>query len=147
MTPTEEFEVAATDAAQVFASSFERGNLGIPKGALDFSKQSLVHLDAYLVKLRAKDPGPEAKKVIGMGAGAYLAEVLRRRSPVKLRWVPASVLPAQSPDDPFLLATPKNLVFLVMGKPRKLLEQGEGDTLVRFADEVHELCSREATSL
>ena len=43
--------------------------------------------------------------------------------------------------NPYLLATPKNLVFAVLGKPIK-----DSEPLGPFADKVQELCSREATS-
>jgi hypothetical protein len=102
--------------------------------ALDFSKASLGQLDALL-----KSADPELKRA----AGAYLAEVIIRRAPVKLRWVEAKRVNAgwNDPDNPYLLATPKNLVFAVVGKPLK-----DGESLVGFAEKVQELCSREATS-
>lgn len=145
MSEVAEFEAAARTLAQEFTHAE-----GLPEGALDFSKDSLAHLEAYLLSLRerAAQVGPEELRELAIGAGAYLAEVVRRRAPVALRWVPASVLPGASDrDNPFLLATPKNLVFAVLGKPHRLLAHGAGESVVSFADAVQQLCSREATSL
>jgi hypothetical protein len=101
---------------------------------LDFSKQSLASVDALL-----KGADVDLKRA----AGAYLAEVIIRRSPVKLRWVEAKRVNAawNDPDNPYVLATPKNLVFAVVGKPLK-----DSESLVTFADKVIDLCSREATT-
>jgi hypothetical protein len=72
--------------------------------------------------------------------------VIIRRAPVKLRWVSGTVLPggAAGPENPFVLATPKNVVFAVLGKPQRLTA---GETLKGFADKVQDVCSREATSV
>lgn len=101
---------------------------------LDFSRLSLAAVDAVV-----KDGSVELKRA----AGAYLAEVIRRRSPVKLRWVEAKRVNAawNDADNPYLLATPRNLVFAVLGKPFK-----DSESLGPFADKVQELCSREATA-
>jgi hypothetical protein len=147
MSPSEEFEAAVKATAEAFVQGFAEGDSGLPTGALDYSKDSLAALDQYLTKVRAKAPEAELRQAIGLGAGAYLAEVLRRRSPVKLRWVPGSVLPKPSANDPFVLATPKNLVFAVLGKPLELLQPDATDTLARFAGAIVELCSREATQV
>jgi hypothetical protein len=66
-----------------------------------------------------------------------------RRSPVKLRWVEAKRVNAawNDADNPWVLATPKNLVFAVLGKPVK-----RDGSLAELADKVQDLCSREATS-
>lgn len=142
MDESERFEAEAKRIAEAFAGDFDAAD-----GVLDFSRESLATLDAYLLKTRNAALPAEDLRAVALGAGAYLAEVIRRRAPVTLRWVPASVLPgAPDPANPFLLATPKNLVFAVLGKPQKLLEQGEEDSLVRLAGAVQDLCSREATS-
>lgn len=141
MNERERFEAEAKEIAEAFASDFDAAH-----GVLDFSKDSLATLDAYLLG-PAKALAAEDQRALALGAGAYLAEVIRRRAPVTLRWVSASVLPGTpDPANPFLLATPKNLVFAVLGKPQKLLDQGEQDSLVRFTGAVQDLCSREATS-
>ncbi len=81
-------------------------------------------------------------------AGAYLAEVVIRRAPITLRWVEATVLPGGAgPHDPFVLATPKNLVVMVLGKARRRATNENDDTLMKFATAVQDLCSREATSV
>ena len=102
---------------------------------LDFSRPSLAALDARLAQNTDKD--------FARAAGAYLAEVIIRRSPVKLRWVESKRVNAawKDADNPFVLATPKNLVFAVIGKALK-----RDGSLAELADKVQELCSREATS-
>lgn len=102
---------------------------------LDFSKESLSALDGALQ--RKTDPD------FVRAAGAYLAEVIIRRAPVKLRWVESKRVNAawSDADNPFVLATPKNLVFAVLGKAAK-----RDGSLKELADKVQELCSREATS-
>lgn len=133
MSAAAEFERAATAMAEQLAE-----RLG-----LDFSRESLQQLEDELLKA----PGGEQAE-LALAAGAYLAEVVRRRAPVGLRWVPSSVLPGVSdPANPFLLATPKNLVFAVLGKPKKRLEKSAGEGLIAFANAVQDLCSREATAL
>jgi hypothetical protein len=114
---------------------------------LDYSPASLARLDGLVAAVRAKADMPvELKRGTGQAMGAYLAEVVRRRSPVALRWVSAEVLPTSpGPLNPFVLATPKNLVFVVLGKPYELVVTGGPDTLVAFAERIQELCSREAT--
>ncbi len=123
--------------ADAFAEQVRRiaGELARLDEALDFSKESLARLEERL----KESPDPD----LARAAGAYLAEVIMRRSPVKLRWVEAKrVYDAwNDADNPWLLATPKNLVFAVLGKPLK-----HDTTLVDFADKVQHLCSREATS-
>jgi hypothetical protein len=149
MGDSDAFEAAAKEMAEEFATSFPTTEAwGLAAGALDFTKASLPLLDAALLKVREANLPPESRGELVTAAGAYLAEVIRRRSPVKLRWVPASVIPgAADPANPFLLATPKNLVFAVLGKPRALLVNGVSDSLTPFADKVNELCSREATAV
>jgi hypothetical protein len=102
----------------------------------DFSPESLHAAQAAL----------DGDRELARAVGAYLAEVVMKRSPVKLRWVSGSVLPggAAGPENPFVLATPKNVVFAVLGKPQRLVS---GETLKQFADKIQDLCSREATSL
>ncbi len=60
----------------------------IPRAALDFSVESLRHLDTYL-ELIAKHvsgiPGPALEKVI-LAAGAYLGEVVRINTPSRAWW-------------------------------------------------------------
>lgn len=148
MTEAEVFEAELAQVAQQFAASFpSAGDFGVADGALDFSKQSIVVLEAALLKLRNASMPSGRLRDVAIGAGAYLAEVIRRRSPVALRWVPASVLPGSpDPDNPFLLATPKNLVVAVLSKPKRLLQNGITDGLVHFAEVVNDLFSREATS-
>jgi hypothetical protein len=103
---------------------------------LDFSKESLSALEGALGR-KAGDLD------FARAAGAYLAEVIIRRAPVKLRWVEAKRVNAgwRDADNPWLLCTPKNLVFAVLGKPKK-----HDGSLRELADKVQELCSREATA-
>jgi hypothetical protein len=101
---------------------------------LDFSRLSLNAVEAKL---------PGASDDYLRAAGAYLALVVMRRSPVKLRWVESKLVNAawRDADNPYVLATPKNLVFAVLGKAKK-----RDGSLVELADKIQDLCSREATS-
>jgi hypothetical protein len=142
MTEPEAFEAELKKIAAEFAGRFDPA-----EGTLDFSKQSLPVLDASLLKARVAGLSPEALRDLAIGAGAYLAEVIRKRAPLPLRWVPSSIVPGGGgPQNPYLLATPRNLVFAILSKPSKLLEKGEGERLAPFADAVQDLISREATS-
>lgn len=127
MSREEEFAAACKVMAEAFAArdkdfDFSAGSLNAVQAALDGDVETL------------------------RAAGAYLAEVIIRRAPVKLRWVAGSVLPnnAAGPNNPFVLATPRNVVFAVLGKPQRLMS---GETLKGFADAVQDVCSREATAL
>ena len=102
---------------------------------LDFSKESLSALEGALTRKPDLD--------FARAAGAYLAEVIIRRSPVPLRWVESKRVNAawKDADNPYVLCTPKNLVFAVLGKPKK-----KDGSLRDFADKIQDLCSREATS-
>lgn len=125
MSPVEQFAVEVTRVAEELAEL----------EGLDFSKESLSALDGALQRKTDAD--------FVRAAGAYLAEVIIRRSPVKLRWVESRRVNAawSDADNPFVLATPKNLVFAVLGKAAK-----RDGSLKELADKVQELCSREATS-
>ncbi|MBL8953546.1 MAG: hypothetical protein JNK82_22410 [Myxococcaceae bacterium] len=127
-----------SEPADAFAEQVRRiaGELALLDEKLDFSKESLATLEERLKEGHDAD--------FARAAGAYLAEVVMRRAPVKLRWVEAKRVYAawNDTDNPWLLATPKNLVFAVLGKPLK-----RDTTLVDFADKVQHLCSREASSV
>lgn len=55
---------------------------------LDFSVDSLKHLDAYLEQLHAAPPQDQDDLVrIVLRCGAYVGEVIRKNSPRRMNWV------------------------------------------------------------
>ena len=77
----------------------------------------------------------------------FRSEVVRRRSPVTLKWVEP---PSQFRDalNVACLGSPKGLVLNPLVKPLKfLLATTDEDSLVFFARAAHDLLSREATSV
>ncbi len=54
---------------------------------LDYSLESLKHVDAFLEQLQSTPPeGEEAARVV-LRSGAYVGEVIRRNSSHQLHWV------------------------------------------------------------
>jgi hypothetical protein len=54
---------------------------------LDFSTESLKHLDQYLEALHAAPPKKEDLVVVVLRCGAYVGEVIRKNSPSEINWV------------------------------------------------------------
>ncbi len=55
---------------------------------LDLSLESLRHVDAYLEALHGKPPEDEDQTVrVVLRCGAYVGEVIRKKSPDKMHWV------------------------------------------------------------
>lgn len=54
---------------------------------LDFSIQSLKHLDAYLEAVHVEPPQEDDLVRLVLRSGAYLGEVIRRNSPNEWNWV------------------------------------------------------------
>jgi hypothetical protein len=56
--------------------------------AMDFSLESLDHLNSYLDEVRHREPDERATAVICLRAGAYLGEVIRRSAgPTRWHWI------------------------------------------------------------
>jgi len=106
--------------------------------ALDYSPASLKAVDELLLEAR-DGMGKQQLELYASCAGAYLGEVVRRRSPVKLEWVTSPAGPA--------LMSPKGLQLNVLGKPFKLIENGATDSLAWFAQVAQDQLSRELTNL
>jgi hypothetical protein len=109
--------------------------------ALDYSLDSLKHVDEYLAQLhRAPPPDGERLQVV-LRAGAYLGEVVRRSRPGVFHWVlyeEAARLSAALRDMPESIATAGILwrdaesMAFPLGKVCKYLENGPEDSLYTF---------------
>ena len=56
-------------------------------GKLDFSLESLRHVDAYLEVLHAAPPQGHDLSRVALRCGAYVGEVMRKQSPGTFHWV------------------------------------------------------------
>lgn len=59
----------------------------LDENQLDFSIESLKHMDAYLAELHSAPPQGEDVARVVLRCGAYVGEVIRRNSPNKWGWV------------------------------------------------------------
>jgi hypothetical protein len=112
---------------------------------LDFSLASLKLVDDLLRE--ARQWTDRQKEMAVVQCGAYLGEVLRRRSPVMLTWIEP---PAEFRDalNVACLSSPKGLVLNPLVKPLKfLLATTDEDSLAFFARAAQDLLSREATAI
>lgn len=132
---TAELEAAAATLVGFFA---QEGT------TLDFSIASLSHVDNLLRVARSWTDRQKAMAV--QQTGAYLGEVVRRTSPVKVAWVePPPEL--SSTVNRACLKSPKGLVFNPLVKPLKFLQATtDEDSLEHFARTARQLLGREAMS-
>jgi len=109
---------------------------------LDFSIDSLKHLDAYLDALHAAPPqGDDFVRVV-LRCGAYVGEVIRKNSPNELHWVTfkeAAKSSTYAKGLGFSVATagilwrnPGNMCF-PLAKVCKFIENGREDSVYTFA--------------
>ena len=109
--------------------------------ALDYSLDSLKHVDAYLDVLhRTPPPQTESLQVV-LRAGAYLSEVIRRARPGVFHWVLYEEAARHAPKlrglresigtAGILWRDPESLLF-PLGKVCKYLENGAEDSLYTF---------------
>jgi len=110
---------------------------------LDFSIDSLRHVDAYLDALHAAPPqqGDDFVRVV-LRCGAYVGEVIRKNSPNELHWVTfkeAARSSAYAKGLGFSVATAgilwrdlKNMCF-PLAKICKFIENGREDSVYTFA--------------
>ena len=110
---------------------------------LDFSLESLKHVDAYLETLHTNPPPDENETVrIVLRCGAYVGEVIRKNSPCEWHWVTfeeavrhsdfAKGLEHSLATAGILWRDPKNMCF-PLGKVCKFLENGSKDSVHSFA--------------
>lgn len=112
---------------------------------LDYSIESLKHLDEYLDLMRADPPAGDDLLKLVLRSGAYVGEVIRRHSPVELHWIDheaaakeAEILRDQEPSlatAAVLWAEPGTL-YLPLLKVCKYLENGAEDGVQVFAQAV-----------
>jgi len=115
---------------------------------LDFSLESLRHVDVYLEVLHAKPPQDEDATVrVVLRCGAYVGEVIRKSSPNKMHWVAfkeAAKFSAFAKGLGYSVATagilwrdPENMCF-PLAKICKFLENGSEDSVYSFAQVILE---------
>lgn len=113
----------------------------LPPEALDYSLESLKHIDAYLGALhRTPPPASEFLQVV-LRSGAYLGEVIRRQRPGVFHWILYEEAARHSQllrDTPESIATagilwkdPESMAF-PLGKVCKCLENGAEDSVYTF---------------
>ena len=115
----------------------------LDQAQLDFSLESLRHLDAYLETIHGERPqtDDELNRVV-MRCGAYVGEVIRKNSSVKLNWAAfkeAAKFSDYLNDMGFsagtagiLWADAKTMCFPI-SKVGKLIENGPEDSVYGFA--------------
>jgi hypothetical protein len=110
---------------------------------LDFSLESLKHVDAYLEALHGKPPQDEDETVrVVLRCGAYVGEVIRKNAPGKMHWVAfkeaarysafAKGLEYSAATAGILWGDPESMCF-PLGKICKFLENGSEDSVYSFA--------------
>lgn len=109
--------------------------------ALDYSLESLKHVDAYLGALHRAPPGDAELVQVVLRTGAYLGEVVRRARPGVFHWVLYEEAARHAPhlrQMPDSIATagilwkdPESLAF-PLGKVCKYLENGAEDSVHTF---------------
>lgn len=109
--------------------------------ALDYSLESLRHVDEYLAQLHRVPPPDGERLQVVLRAGAYLGEVVRRCRPGVFHWVlyeEAARLSAAIREMPESIATTGILwrdadsMAFPLGKVCKYLENGREDSLYTF---------------
>jgi hypothetical protein len=112
-------------------------------GKLDFSIESLKHMDEYLETLHTERPQNEDDAVsVVLRCGAYVGEVIRKNSPDELHWVAykeaarhsafAKGLEHSVATAGILWKDPENMYF-PLAKICKFIENGSEDSVYAFA--------------
>ena len=109
---------------------------------LNFSLESLRHIDAYLELLRKEPPiGGDFLRVV-LRTGAYVGEVMRKQSPRRYHWVAYAEAAKHSK---FLRGSERTIasaavlwrdssnISFPLGKVCKYLENGDEDSVYSFA--------------
>lgn len=109
---------------------------------LDFSVESLKHLDEYLEALHAAPPRQADLSVVVLRCGAYVGEVIRKNSHNKMNWVAFKEAAKYSDfvkglghslgTAGILWRNPKTMCF-PLAKICKFLENGNEDSVYFFA--------------
>ncbi|MDR2678848.1 MAG: hypothetical protein LBB51_05360 [Zoogloeaceae bacterium] len=109
---------------------------------LDFSLDSLRHIDEYLEKLRSAPPdGHDFLRVV-LRTGAYVGEVMKRQCPGKYNWIAYDEAAKHSDfvkglehsiASTAMLWYDKGSVLFPLGKVCKYLENGSEDSVYFFA--------------
>ena len=121
---------------------------------LDFSVESLKHLDSYLEVLHSARP--QQKDLVGvvLRCGAYVGEVIRKNSPNKMNWVTFQEAAKYSESAKRLghslatagiLWTKDQKMYFPLAKICKFLENGNEDSVYFFARVALDLTKKHST--
>lgn len=120
--------------------TYMRESLVVEK--LDFSVESLVHIDGYLEKIHKQPPADDEVVQIALRTGAYLGEVIRKNSTETYNWLDfkeatkindlVKQLGMQIGTAAVLWSEPDNLMFPI-AKIIKYIENGSEDSVHFFA--------------
>jgi len=113
------------------------------EGKLDFSVESLKHLDEYLEAIHVAPPNQEDLVGVVLRSGEYVGEVIRKHSPSKINWVTFKEAAKYSDyvkeldyslgTAGILWVNSKTMCF-PLGKICKFLENGNEDSVYFFAE-------------
>ncbi len=110
---------------------------------LDFSLQSVRHLDEYLEAVHQHPPGDDQLASVVLRAGAYLGEVIRKHSGQSYHWYDfkqAARLSkmikelGMSLSTVAVLAVDGETLCFPIGKVMKFIDNGPEDSTYRFAE-------------
>lgn len=109
---------------------------------LDFSLESLHHIDSYLERLRSEPPAGHDFLRVVLRTGAYVGEVMRNRRPGTYHWITYEEAAKHSTfvkglelsvaSAAILWQTEESMCF-PLGKVCKYLENGSEDSVHAFA--------------
>jgi hypothetical protein len=110
---------------------------------LDYSIESLKHIDEYLDELHAQQPDDSELLKIVLRCGAYVGEVIRRNASIEYHWLEFSEaakiskyvrgIGMQLGVSAVLWARPDNICF-PLAKVLKFIENGSEDSTYFFAE-------------
>ncbi len=114
----------------------------IDPSVMDFSLESLKHLDQYIDEIRSDEISEEDLTRLVLRAGAYLGEVMRKNSELEFHWLDFNAarkistlveeLGMQLGTAAVLWSTPDNICF-PLAKILKFIENGVEDNTHSFA--------------
>lgn len=119
----------------------------LSKEKLDFSLDSLRHMDEYLGALHAAMPPEQDLLRVVLRCGAYVGEVIRRHSAIQYHWVDFEEAARHSRlvkemgmslGTAGILMASQDTMWFPLGKVCKYLENGDEDSVFFFAKTILE---------